>query len=52
MVDRSKNRSKGRALSMGEEIRSFVEKPLFSDSAAALLFQKQNPQVPATMSPK
>ncbi len=35
-----------------EEIRGFVDKPPFSDPAAAPLFQKQNPQVPGMMSPK
>lgn len=34
------------------EIRTFVDKPSFSDPTAAPLFQKQNPQVPGMMSPK
>jgi Pyruvate/2-oxoacid:ferredoxin oxidoreductase delta subunit len=35
-----------------EELRSFVDKPAFTDPTAAPLFQKQNPQVPGMMGPK
>jgi len=35
-----------------EEVRTFVDKPPFSDPTVAALFQKQNPQVPNIMGPK